>query len=873
MKQEDIQNLPLLPLRDLVVFPHMMMPLFVGREKSTKALQHAMSEKTDIVLSAQKEARNYNPTPDQIHTVGTVGAIIQHLKLPDGTVKALVEGKHRVHINNFIQVDSFFTVQASPVVENIKADTEANALKRMVYSSFENYVKLNKQVPPEVLARVYTIENFSELADNIASQLNLKMEDKQSLLETFDPGERLRMVLKHITREIEILKVERKLRTRVKEQMERSQKEYYLNEQLQAIQKELGEKDDFHKEVQELEEKAAKMQWTKEAKEKTSREIKKLKMMSPMSAEAAVIRNYIDWVISLPWQNYVKEKRDIRRAEEILNEDHWGLHKVKERILEYLAVRTIAEKPKSPIICFIGPPGVGKTSLARSIARALGRPFTRISLGGVQDEAEIRGHRRTYVGALPGKLIQSLRKVKHGNPLFLLDEIDKISSSFRGDPSSALLEVLDPEQNHTFQDHYLEVDYDLSSVLFITTANSLHGIPRPLMDRMEMIHIEGYTENEKLNIAEKYLLPKQVEKHGLKKYAPVVKKEVLKEVIRYYTREAGVRELERQIAKLCRKLVKEIVFYAAQNQGGEQEKTATRAKKSRTKRKPMPTPAIAYQNGHTDQIDQKDQIDQPDQTNQKDQVVSPPLEIVKKYINYSVSSARMKEYLGVHRFKYGKVEKRSEIGLTNGLAWTETGGDLLAIEASILPGKGKFTFTGQLGDVMKESCSAALSYVRSRGPLFELSHEFFEKHDFHIHVPEGAVPKDGPSAGVAITTSLVSACMRFPVKKTVAMTGEITLRGRVLPIGGLKEKILAAHREGIKTVIIPKENEKDLKDKDKGMPQEILSKIEIITVDHVDQVLVNSLEIKSAQDLFKRRSEKLSGLKAKYTGHIQIQQH
>ena len=821
MKQEDIQTLPLLSLRDLVVFPHMMMPLFVGREKSINALQHAMNTKTDIVLASQKEARNNNPTPDQIHSVGTVGAIIQHLKLPDGTVKALVEGKYRVHINKFTQVDNFFTVQVKPVMEEIKQKTEAKALKRMIHSSFENYVKLNKQVPPEVLARIYTIENLSELADNIASQLNLKMEDKQTILETFDPGARLRLVLKHITREIEILKVEKKLRTRVKEQMERSQKEYYLNEQLQAIQKELGEKDDFQKEIQELEEKANKMKWPKEANEKAIREIKKLKMMSPMSAEAAVIRNYIDWMISLPWQDYIKEKRDIRRAEKILNEDHWGLEKVKERILEYLAVRTIAENPKSPIICFIGPPGVGKTSLARSIARALGRPFARISLGGVQDEAEIRGHRRTYVGALPGKLIQCLRKVKHGNPLFLLDEIDKISTSFRGDPSSALLEVLDPEQNYTFQDHYLEVDYDLSSILFITTANSLHGIPRPLMDRMEMIYIEGYTENEKLNIAHKYLVPKQIDKHGLKKYAPTINKDVLREVIRYYTREAGVRELERQIAKLCRKLAKEIVFSSAQNKISKNRK----------------------------------------------------IELVKQFVGYLISPAKVKKYLGVHRFKYGKTEKRNEIGLTNGLAWTEAGGDLLAIEASAIPGKGKFILTGQLGDIMKESCSAALSYVRSRGPLFELSSEFFEKHDFHIHVPEGAVPKDGPSAGVAITTSLVSTCMRFLVKRTVAMTGEITLRGRVLAIGGLKEKILAAHREGIKTIIIPKDNEKDLKDKEKGIPVEILNKIEIITVDHVDQVLVNALEIKSAQDLFKRRFEKTSGLKARYTGHIQIQKH
>ena len=810
--------LPLLSLRDLVVFPHMMMPLFVGREKSINALGRAMSQKTDIILAAQKEARNNNPEPGDIHSVGTLGTIIQHLRLPDGTVKALVEGKHRVYINRFLETDTYFTVEASVVHEEMKNETEANALTRMIYTSFEAYVKLNKQVPPEVLARITTLTHFGELADSIAAQLNLKMEDKQAILETFDPGERLRMVLKHITREIEILKVEKKLRTRVKEQMERSQKEYYLNEQLQAIQRELGDKDDFQKEVRDLREKASKMKWPREAKEKVDLELKKLRIMSPMSAEAGVVRNYVDWMISLPWLNYIKEKKDIRLAETILDEDHWGLHKVKERILEYLAVRTMKEDSKTPILCFIGPPGVGKTSLAKSIARALGRPFSRISLGGVQDEAEIRGHRRTYVGAMPGKLIQALRKIKHGNPLFLLDEIDKINSSFRGDPSSALLEVLDPEQNNTFQDHYLEVDYDLSSILFIATANSLHGIPRPLVDRMEMIPIEGYTENEKLGIATHYLVPKQMDKHGLKKFKMKMTPESLKEIIRYYTREAGVRELERQIARIYRKVVKEIVFAAS----GAGAKTGAS----------------------------------------------------KKYQNYSFSVGKVKKYLGVQRFKYGKIEKHSAVGLTNGLAWTETGGDLLAIEASVIPGKGKFTFTGQLGDVMKESCTAALSYVRSRGPLFGLPKEFFEKHDFHIHVPEGAVPKDGPSAGIAITTSLVSAIMRFPVRKMVAMTGEVTLRGRVLAIGGLKEKILAAHREGIKTVIIPRENDKDLKDRDKAMPQEVLSQLRIITVDHVDQVLVSSLEIKSAQDLFKRRVEKLTGLRAKYTGHSQvIQKH
>ncbi len=819
--ESENKTLPLLSLRDLVVFPHMMMPLFVGREKSIQALQTAMNQKTDIILSAQKEARNNNPLPEDIHSVGTLGTIIQHLRLPDGTVKALVEGKARVYISRFVKSDPHFMAVARPVEERMKDETEANALTRMIYSSFEAYVKLNKQVPPEILARITTLTNFGELADSVASQLNLKMEDKQIILETFDPGERLRLVLRHVTKEIEILKVERKLRTRVKEQMERSQKEYYLNEQLQAIQKELGDKDDFQKEVRILKEKAGKMKWSKEAEQKVDGELRKLKIMSPMSAEAAVVRNYIDWMISLPWLNYIEEKHDIHLAQKVLDEDHWGLSKVKDRILEYLAVRTIKPDSKSPILCFVGPPGVGKTSLARSIARALGRPFSRIALGGIQDEAEIRGHRRTYVGAMPGKLIQSFRKSKHGNPVVLLDEIDKISTSFRGDPSSALLEVLDPEQNHTFQDHYLEVDYDLSPVLFIATANSLHGIPRPLMDRMEMIPIEGYTENEKLGIATHYLVPKQMEKHGVKKYKIGMSKEALKEIVRYYTKEAGVRELERQVAKIYRKIIKEIVFTETKKVGKL--------------------------------LDSR---------------------LSKKYLNYSLPLSRIRRYLGVHKFRYGKMEKKSEVGLTNGLAWTEVGGELLTVEASVIPGKGKFTFTGQMGDVMKESCQAALSYVRSRGPLFQLSAEFFEKNDFHVHVPEGAVPKDGPSAGVAITTSLVSAILRLPVKKTLAMTGEVTLRGRVLAIGGLKEKILAAHREGIKTILIPKDNEKDLKDKDKQMPPEVLEQVRVKGVEHVDQVLVESLEIKSVQDIFKQRTEKLSGLKARYTTpHVQMQKH
>jgi ATP-dependent Lon protease len=612
-----------------------------------------------------------------------------------------------------------------------------------------------------------------------------------------------------MTSEIEILEVEKKIRSRVKKQMEKSQKEYYLNEQMQAIQKELGEKDDYQAELQELEERAAKMKWSKEAGDRVRKEIKKLRMMSPMSAEATVVRNYIDWMLDLPWKEYAEEKHDIEAAEEILNDDHWGLEKVKERILEHLAVQALTDKLKGPILCLVGPPGVGKTSLARSVARSLNREFTRISLGGVRDEAEIRGHRKTYVGAMPGKIIQSLRKVKTGNPLILLDEIDKMSMDFRGDPSAALLEVLDPEQNSTFQDHYLEVDYDLSPVLFFTTANSLHPIPRPLLDRMEIIQIEGYTESEKFHIAKKYLVPKQIEMHGLQDRKVTINDAAIKEVIRSYTREAGVRNLERQMATVCRKLAKEIV---------KDEMKANHGKKGKAP---------------------------------------------KSNVQHVITPKKVVEYLGGNRYKFGKIEGASEIGLTNGLAWTEVGGDLLVVEVSVVPGKGRFTVTGQLGDVMKESCSAAMSYVRSRGPLFGLDKDYFANTDVHIHVPEGAIPKDGPSAGLAITTSIVSAMMRIPVKRTVAMTGEVTLRGRALAIGGLKEKAMAAHRAGVRTIIIPRENEKDTKD----IPKEVLKDLKIILVDHVDQVLVNALEVKNAKEVFKARAERGSGVKPQYTGH------
>jgi len=819
-----LQKLPLLPLRDLIIFPHMMMPLFVGREKSINALEEAMSKQTDIVLAAQKDAKTNNPESKDIYSVGTVGTIIQLLRLPDGTVKVLVEGKRRVRITQFHEQEGFFLVDVEELAEASGGDTEAKALMRSLKGTFETYVKLNKRIPPEILMRVSTIEDPGELADIIVAQLNLKLEDKQRILEIVDPAKRLEELLNLMTGEIEILEVEKKIRNRVKKQMEKSQKEYYLNEQMQAIQKELGDKDDYQQELMELDERAAKKKWPKEAAERVKKEIKKLKMMSPMSAEATVVRNYIDWMLDLPWQDYAVEKHDIEDAEDILNEDHWGLEKVKERILEHLAVQALTDKLRGPILCLAGPPGVGKTSLARSVARALNRPFARISLGGVRDEAEIRGHRKTYVGAMPGKIIQALRKVDKGNPLLLLDEVDKMSMDFRGDPSAALLEVLDPEQNCNFQDHYLELDYDLSPIMFITTANSLHPIPRPLLDRMEIIQLEGYTETEKFNIGKKYLIPKQIEMHGLQDYKVTFNEPAIKEIIRSYTREAGVRNLERQIATVCRKLARDIVK--------EEIKLVEKAKaKAKSKADVKSAKAKAKQHGHT---------------------------ITPKKIN---------EYLGHMKYRYGKIDGANEVGLTNGMAWTEVGGDLLIVEASVVPGRGKFTVTGQLGDVMKESCTAAMSYVRSRGPLFGFDKEFFANVDIHIHVPEGAIPKDGPSAGIAITTSIVSAITRIPVRKTAAMTGEVTLRGRVLAIGGLKEKVLAAHRGGIRTIICPKENDKDLKD----IPKEVMKDLKIIMVDHVDQVLVNALDIKNAKELFKARGERGSGLRAQYTGHTQQQ--
>jgi len=821
MSDAKVQQLPLLPLRDLIIFPHMMMPLFVGREKSINALEEAMSKQIDIVLAAQKDAKTNTPESRDIYSVGTIGTIIQLLRLPDGTVKVLVEGKKRARIKNFVANDNFFVVQCEEILEDVENPVEAQALVRSVKTTFETYVKLNKRIPPEILMRVSSIENASELADIIVAQLNLKLEDKQKVLEIFDPVGRLEHLLNLMTGEIEILEVEKKIRSRVKKQMERSQKEYYLNEQMQAIQKELGEKDDYQAELQDLETKCKAKKMTQEAKDKVMKEIKKLKMMSPMSAEATVVRNYIDWVLSLPWQDYSVESHDIKNAQKILDDDHWGLEKVKERILEYLAVLSIADKMKGPIICLVGPPGVGKTSLARSIATSLNRPFARISLGGVRDEAEIRGHRKTYVGAMPGKILQALRKVDKGNPVMLLDEIDKMANDFRGDPSAAMLEVLDPEQNATFQDHYLEVEYDLSKVMFIATANSLHTVPRPLLDRMEIIGLEGYIEQEKFNIAKNYLVPKQIENHGLKNYKVTIQELSIRNVIRYYTREAGVRNLERQLANVCRKVAKEIVMnQAIADMKKPTKKAAATATSGKTKK-------AASQN--------------------------------KPYI---VTPKKLIELLGPPKYKFGKIEDQNEIGLTNGMAWTEVGGDLLVVEVSVVPGKGKFTVTGQLGDVMKESCAAAMSYVRSRGPLFGFDKEFFANIDVHIHLPEGAVPKDGPSAGIALTTSIVSAITKIPVKRTVAMTGEISLRGRVMAIGGLKEKILAAHRGGIKMIICPKENEKDLKD----IPKEVLKELKVILVDHVDQVLINALDIKNPKELFKVQKETVMGIKAQYTG-------
>jgi len=763
---EPMLIVPVLPLRDVVVYPHMVIPLFVGREKSIRALDTAMASNKQILLVAQQSAELDEPTPRQIHRVGTLSSILQLLKLPDGTIKVLVEGTERARVLHYLDKDDYFTAQITLLKSVYASDErEMEVLARSVMHLFDQYVKLNKKVPPEILTSLAGIDEPARLADTIAAHMSLKLDEKQRILEIEDVRQRLEHLMSLIEGELDVLQIEKRIRGRVKQQMEKSQREYYLNEQMKAIQKELGELEDAPNEVEELARKIENAGMPKEARDKATGELNKLKMMSPMSAEATVVRNYIDWLINVPWKAKSRVRKDLARAEAVLEEDHYGLEKVKERILEYLAVQHRVRKLKGPILCLVGPPGVGKTSLGRSIARATGRNFTRMSLGGVRDEAEIRGHRRTYIGSLPGKIIQNLAKVKVRNPLFLLDEVDKMAMDFRGDPASALLEVLDPEQNSTFSDHYLEVDFDLSDVMFVTTANSM-AIPGPLLDRMEVIRLPGYTEDEKANIAERYLIPKQIKGNGLRKNELTISEAAVRDIIRYYTREAGVRNLEREISKICRKVVKSLML------------------------KPR----------------------------NKSVVVTP---------------RNLDKYLGVRRFRYGMAEEKDQVGQATGLAWTEVGGELLTIEAAVVPGKGKLTQTGQLGDVMQESVQAALTVVRSRSTLLGISPDFYETKDIHVHVPEGATPKDGPSAGIGMTTALVSALTGVPVHANVAMTGEITLRGEVLPIGGLKEKLLAAHRGGISTVIIPSENEKDLVE----IPRNIKQKLEIRPVRWIDEVL------------------------------------
>ncbi len=770
---ESIQErrvLPLLPLRDIVIFPYMVAPLFVGRAQSIGALEKAQDNDKLIFLTSQKDPKVDNPEQDDLFQVGTVGKIVQLLKLPDGTVKVLVEGVWRAQISSFLRTESLLEADVIPLDESISDSSELTAVMRAINTTFETYVGLSKKLPAEVSATVSGIDDPSRLADTVAGHLQIPITEKQEVLELLDPTDRLEHLLALLEQEIEILQIESRIRSRVKNQMERSQKEYYLNEQMRAIQKELGEQDEFKQEIAQFEEQIKKKKMSKEATEKAYAELRKLKMMSPMSAEATVVRNYIEWLLSLPWQKGTKDRYDIDKAEEILEADHFGLEKVKERVLEYLAVQAMVKRIKGPILCLVGPPGVGKTSLGQSIAKALQRKFVRISLGGVRDEAEIRGHRRTYIGAMPGKIIQSLKKAGVKNPVFMLDEIDKMSTDFRGDPSSALLEVLDPEQNHNFGDHFLDVDYDLSDVLFVATANDLNAIPRPLHDRLEVISIAGYSEEEKLNIARKYLLAKQAENHGLDLNNIRFSDRGLYEIIRCYTREAGVRGLDRHIAAVMRKLAKRAL------------------------------------------IEGVDKV-------------------------FSVGEAQITKYLGVPRYQYGMREQQDQVGLATGLAWTQTGGELLSIEVTSLPGKGKLTVTGHLGDVMKESSQAALSYVRSRWQELGLDEDFYSHVDLHIHVPEGAVPKDGPSAGITMATALTSALTGIPVRKDLAMTGEVTLRGRVLAIGGLKEKLLAARRGGITRVLIPKENKKDLAE----IPQDVLKSLSVEVVDHMDKVLEEAL--------------------------------
>jgi ATP-dependent Lon protease len=765
--------MPVLPLRDVVVYPHMVIPLFVGREKSIQALERAMAHDKKIFLVAQKDAGEDDPNPDDIYRIGTISTILQLLKLPDGTVKVLVEGGERARVESFVDdEDEFFgaelTVLTAP--EEDGDERELEVLTRSVLAQFEQYVKLNKKVPPEILASLTSIDDPGRLADTIAAHLAVKIDQKQAILEIESRRERLEHMIARLEEEIDLLQVEKRIRGRVKRQMEKSQREYYLNEQMKAIQKELGDMDDAPNEIEDLARKIEEAGMPKEAREKATAELNKLKMMSPMSAEATVVRNYVDWLVSVPWKKRSKIRNNLAEAEAVLEADHYGLEKVKERIVEYLAVQQRVKKLKGPILCLVGPPGVGKTSLGQSIARATNRKFSRMSLGGVRDEAEIRGHRRTYIGALPGKIIQNLSKVGTRNPLFLLDEVDKMSMDFRGDPSSALLEVLDPEQNHTFNDHYLEVDYDLSNVMFVATANTMN-IPGPLLDRMEVIRLSGYTEDEKVNIAMRYLVPKQMKNHGVKDDEIGISEATIREIVRYYTREAGVRNVEREIAKICRKVVKQKV-----------------AKKSEGR--------------------------------------------------VRVTPRNLQKYLGVKRFRFGRKEEEDRIGQVTGLAWTEVGGDLLTIEAAVMPGKGRPSYTGQLGDIMQESIQAAMTVVRSRVEALGIDPKFYQKTDVHIHVPEGATPKDGPSAGVGMCTALVSALTRIPVRSNVAMTGEITLRGEVLPIGGLKEKLLAALRGGIETVLIPDDNRRELSE----IPANILQNLDVRPVKWIDEVFEVALQ-------------------------------
>jgi ATP-dependent Lon protease len=782
------RTVPLLPLRDIIVFPHMVVPLFVGREKSIAALEEAMRHDKDILLAAQKKAKTNEPTSEDIFAVGTLGTIIQLLRLPDGTVKVLVEGKKRAKIRKFQAADPFFLVECEEAEESLERSVELEALVRSVHTTFEAYVKLNKRIPPEMLMSVAAIDDPSRLADTIVAHLNLKLNDKQVVLEEESVTKRLEKLYEHMQGEIEILQVEKKIRTRVKKQMEKTQKEYYLNEQMQAIQKELGGRDgdEFKNELQELEEKIKTKKMSKEAVIKAKKELKKLKSMSPMSAEATVVRNYIDWIISLPWYENTKDRLDVTEASQILAEDHFGLRKVKQRILEFLAVQQLSDKLRGPVLCFVGPPGVGKTSLAKSIARCMGRKFIRISLGGVRDEAEIRGHRRTYIGALPGKIVQSLKKAGSGNPVFLLDEIDKMSTDFRGDPSSALLEVLDPEQNHNFNDHYLDLDYDLSKIMFICTANTISGIPLPLFDRMELIEVSSYTDREKLAITRKYLIPKQQDANGLSGVKVDMTDRAIMHVINHYTREAGVRTLERTIATVMRKVAKRVI---KRGKDGE----------------------------------------------------------------YKVTSKTVEKFLGPRQFELKYKEAEDQVGLVNGLAYTQVGGVMLPIEVTTMPGKGKLILTGKLGEAIKESAQAAMSYVRSRAPKLGIDAKTFDELDVHIHYPGAGSGVDGPSAGLAMTLALVSALLKVPVRQDLALTGEVSLRGKALIIGGLKEKAMGAFRAGVRTIVIPRENLKDVPD----VPRRVREKLRIIPVDHMDDVLRTALSLDEPDEFFRRAAERM----------------